>query len=148
MKRFTLLAVSVFALDVLTKVFVRTHLLIGQEIHVLPFFSLTHVTNTGVAFGMFQGRNGFFAVVGVVFSVAMVVAALRSKKDDQFLKSMLGLILGGAWGNLTDRIVYGRVTDFLDFYWGVHHWPAFNVADSAICVAAALMIWENFRRVN
>jgi signal peptidase II len=139
------LLVVVYLLDVATKILIRTHLPLGGEVSVLPFFSLVHVTNTGVAFGLFQGRNYFVAVAGLVFSAFMVGAALRYRREDPFLTAVLGLILAGAWGNLTDRIVFGRVTDFLDFFWGVHHWPAFNVADSAICVGAALLIYDNLK---
>lgn len=147
MKRFTVLLAVVYLLDVISKIAIRTRLPFGSEIQLLPFFSIVHVTNTGVAFGLFQGKNILFAVVGVIFSAVLITIAYRHRKKDPFLTAILGLVLGGAWGNLTDRILFGRVTDFLDFYWRAYHWPAFNVADSAICVGAALLIWQNFRHV-
>lgn len=130
----------------ITKTWIRHHLQWGAEIAVTPFFSIVHVTNTGVAFGLLQGRNYILAAIGIVFTIVLIVYAVRSQKTDPFLSAILGLITAGAWGNLIDRLAFGQVTDFLDFFAGAHHWPAFNVADSAICVGAALLIWDNLRR--
>lgn len=137
--------VSVYALDLLTKVIVRARMPLGAEIPLAPFFSLVHVTNTGIAFGFFQGRNLIFIGLGVVVMTALIVYAVRLYRTDRFTSLVLAGVLGGALGNMTDRVMFGHVTDFLDFYWGVHHWPAFNVADSAICVGAALLVWSSFK---
>ena len=137
---FFFIIIATYTLDLLTKHLVRTSLLLGQEISLLPFFSLTRIENTGVAFGMFQGRNTFFLVLGVLVVVGILAMGLLSLKKDRFFALVLALVAGGALGNITDRIVFGRVTDFLDFFVGAIHWPAFNVADSAICVGACLLI--------
>lgn len=144
MVRFFVVFASVYLSDLITKIVVRDKMFVGQEIRILPFFSLTHVENTGIAFGLFQDRNIFFAVLGLVLTVVIFRMAYRLKDSDHFSTLVLGVVLGGALGNITDRLLRGRVTDFLDFYIGMHHWPAFNIADSAICVGAALLLWKGF----
>jgi signal peptidase II len=143
---FALVLSSVFVLDLLSKVLVRARMPLGSEIALLPFFSIVHVTNTGIAFGMFQNNNRVFAVVGVAVAAALIVYALKIYRDDRASGLLMALIVGGAIGNLFDRVVHGRVTDFLDFYAGPHHWPAFNVADSAICVGAAFLFVRGLRK--
>ena len=130
----------------LTKMAVRKHMVVGSEIAVLPFFSLTHVENTGIAFGLFPNRNLVFIGIGVAMTMVLLWTARRNSQHSPFIANVFGVILGGAWGNLLDRIFFGRVTDFLDFYWGVHHWPAFNVADSAICIGAGYLLLTSFRQ--
>ncbi len=137
---------GIYFLDVATKMLVRRSLSLGQEIKLLPIFSLTHVENTGIAFGMFQGQNTLFIGVGVLLSAILIWMAYQARKEGPMLPLVFGVILAGAWGNLTDRILFGRVTDFLDFYAGQYHWPAFNVADSAICVGAGLLLLQNFKK--
>jgi signal peptidase II len=127
---------GVLLADQLSKIVVRSTMSLGSEIAVLPFFSLTHVDNTGIAFGMFQERNVFFIALGLTVTGLLVAYAVRLLASDRPSASALGVILGGAIGNLIDRVTFGRVTDFLDFYVGTHHWPVFNVADAAICVGA------------
>jgi signal peptidase II len=144
--KFFLILGSVFALDLITKIVIRSKMAWGEEIAVLPFFSIVHVTNTGIAFGMFQNKNFLFALIGIAVSIGMVLYALRLRKEDPVSALLLAGILGGALGNLYDRLVYGRVTDFLDFYIGRQHWPAFNVADSAICVGAGLLLVLSLKR--
>lgn len=137
---------SVFLLDLGSKTLVRAKIAFGSEIPVLPVFSLVHVNNTGIAFGLFQGRNLFFIAVGLVVTALLVFYSLKLLSEDRFSALVMAMVLGGAFGNLVDRLRFGKVTDFLDFYVGVHHWPAFNVADSSICVGAALLLWHSFRR--
>lgn len=143
MMAFGALFFGVYFCDVITKVGVRRFLPLGADVRILPFFSLTHVQNTGVAFGLFPDRNGLFVGIGFLMMVLLVVWAVRLRREDRFSSLVLAAVLGGACGNLTDRLLFGRVTDFLDFYWGVHHWPAFNVADSTICVGAGLLLYRN-----
>jgi len=138
----------VFGLDFLTKQGVRSLMFLGQEIPLFPFFSLTHIGNTGVAFGLFQGRNFLLLIVGFILVSFLFYWGIKNLKVEKKMSLVFALVIGGALGNLTDRLVFGRVTDFLDFYWGTHHWPAFNVADSSICVGAGLMIWMSFMRPN
>lgn len=140
------LFISVFSLDLITKSLVRARMFFGSEIRLAPFFSLVHVNNTGIAFGLFQGRNYFFIGVGVAVMAFLIYYSFRLLKEDRFTALVLAAVLGGALGNLTDRVAHGQVTDFLDFYWGAHHWPAFNVADSAICVGAGILILHSFRK--
>jgi signal peptidase II len=134
---FFLLSTAVFLLDQLTKFLIRSHLSLSEVIPVLPFFSIVYVDNTGSAFGMFRGLgNPFF--IGISAAAIVVITVMIIKMRDNRLA--LSLILGGAVGNLTDRIVHGYVIDFLDFYAGRHHWPAFNIADSALTAGIALLL--------
>lgn len=142
---FSFLLTAVYVLDFVTKTIVRTRIPEGSEINLLPFFSLTRVNNTGIAFGLFQDRNIFFIGLGFLVVVVVIFYAVQLLKTDRFTAFVLAGVIGGALGNLTDRVYFGRVTDFLDFYWGTHHWPAFNVADSAICVGAGLLLWVSLR---
>ena len=131
--------------DALSKYLIRLHLPLGSEIKLCSIFSLVHIQNTGIAFGLFQERNWIFIGVGLVMTVVIVMLAKKLSKNQPLGLIGLGMILGGAFGNLADRIRLGHVTDFLDFHLGIHHWPAFNVADSAICVGAALVFWQSLQ---
>lgn len=134
---------GVFAADQISK-----HMLISQvplytRIEIIPgFFNIVHVRNTGVAFSLFANASGASYVLGSVALIAVVilnVIVFRLKESSLLDVLPFGLILGGAMGNLTDRIRFGAVVDFLDFYIANYHWPAFNVADSAITCGAILM---------
>ncbi|OGR85591.1 MAG: signal peptidase II [Elusimicrobia bacterium RIFCSPLOWO2_01_FULL_54_10] len=131
--------ISVFALDRFAKHWVRSDFLYGESRAILPFFNLTHIENTGAAFGMGQNMNTFFIGLSVVILIVLFVLARRLGKENIKLKIAFALVVGGALGNLYDRIIQGGVTDFLDFHLGNHHWPAFNVADSSIFVGAVLL---------
>jgi len=155
-KRTVYLAVSlaVVILDQLTKAIVAARIPLHTTIPVIPgFFDLTHVRNTGAAFGLFATMNGAFrgmflnAVAFLVF-LAVLAYALRTPLAETRLQSALTLILGGAVGNLIDRLRYGSVTDFLRFYVQRYEWPSFNVADSAITVGVLLLAWDIWRRPN
>jgi signal peptidase II len=117
-----------------------------QRIEVIHgFFNLVHVRNTGGAFGIFGGEGGgvgslFFVVVSVVAIGSILILLIRLKEDEKIISLSLSFILSGAVGNLIDRLWHGEVVDFLDFYVSSYHWPAFNIADSAICVGIGLMI--------
>jgi len=111
------------------------------------FFSLVYVMNPGAAFGFLAGapeifRYLFFISITVLAILLIIYYILKSKAQDVLIVISLTLIFGGAVGNLIDRIRFGAVVDFLDFYIGTWHWPAFNAADSAISIGAVLMIWE------
>ncbi len=137
---------AVYILDLVTKVMVRTTMAEGAEIKILPVFSLTHVKNTGVAFGLFQNKNTLLALLGFCVVTAIGLLSYRLRREDRFVSLVLAGVVGGALGNLTDRFFYGRVTDFLDFHVASFYWPVFNVADSAICVGAFLLIGQNLFR--
>jgi signal peptidase II len=115
---------------------------------VVPeFFSLVNVTNTGAAFGSFRGNNTFFIVISVVALVVVTVLLVRRRQPDAWRDLSLALLLAGILGNLTDRLLYGHVMDFLLFNLHIRYadpWPAFNVADSCISIAVVLFIIHSF----
>lgn len=143
------LLVLVVALDQLTKIWVLNTFSLYEVREIIPgLFNLTYLTNKGAAFGFLAGvtsvwRHYFFLGLVSVALVLLTVFYVRLRKDHPFYGPALALIAGGAIGNLIDRIRLGAVVDFLDFYVAGHHWPAFNVADSAITVGVALFLVAN-----
>jgi signal peptidase II len=143
-----LIALSVGILDRLAKLAVERKIALHDDIQIIPgFFRLTHLENRGAAFGLFADSTSEWKIaVLVLFSVvALVVVSALLWKNSHSLSSTgvgLSLILGGAIGNLWDRLATGHVTDFLLFYVGHYQWPAFNVADSAIVIGAGLLVFE------
>jgi signal peptidase II len=123
-----------------------------QSIPITSFFKLTYVRNTGAAFSFLSDAGGWqrwlFAVLAILISIIIAVWLTRLKKQETLLAVALSLILGGAMGNLIDRLAYGYVIDFLDVYYQTWHWPAFNVADSAITLGVMLMLLESFGLVG
>ena len=138
-----------YLLDQATKWAVLRHLNYGDDVPVIPgFFDLVHWRNTGAAFSMLSDSNWFFIGLSSVAVVVLAVLAWRGKFQDGASRTGWALLLAGILGNLTDRILHGSVIDFLLFDLHVpfaHPWPAFNVADSCIFLAAALFIWHSFR---
>jgi signal peptidase II len=155
---FYLIALGTFALDQLSKALIVRHFRPGQSIPILPgFFDLTFVLNPGAAFGFLAGlperfRHPLFVGIAIAAAVLIVLYRHRHLRHQALASAALGLILGGAIGNLIDRLRYGMVVDFLDCYVGPYHWPAFNVADSAISIGVGLMLldlvleWRRERR--
>jgi signal peptidase II len=143
-----LIVAAVIALDRLTKWLVIRHLPEAHEISVIPgVFQLSHWENTGAAFSMFADSSSPLRTLGLIgFAVAaLLVVGFLLWKSGSALNSItlaLSLIMGGASGNLWDRVARGTVTDFLDFYIGQHHWPPFNIADSAIVIGSLLLMWK------
>jgi signal peptidase II len=141
------LSLIILALDLWTKSLAEQHLHLYQRIEVLPFFNITLAYNSGAAFSFLADAGGwqrwFFTAVAVVASV-VIVAWLLKLRGERMVALALALILGGAIGNLWDRLTLGHVVDFLDFHWAGYHFPAFNVADSAITVGAILLIVDMF----
>jgi signal peptidase II len=141
-------AIAVIVLDQITKAVIREKLFMYGSYKVIDgFFSLVYVMNPGAAFGFLAGapeifRYLFFISITVLAILLIIYYILKSKAQDVLIVISLTLIFGGAVGNLIDRIRFGAVVDFLDFYIGTWHWPAFNAADSAISIGAVLMIWE------
>ncbi|GIW12967.1 MAG: lipoprotein signal peptidase [Tepidiforma sp.] len=135
---FLIVAAAVLVLDQLTKWFVRVNLDRGEVVEVLPFFRLVHVTNTGAAFGMLQGAGPLLVVASVAGLAAIVVYLFNPGFAHPVVRLGLALMLGGAVGNLIDRVTEGRVVDFLK----VPNWPAFNVADSAISIGVVILLWS------
>ena len=138
----------VLIIDQFTKYIVTQSLMLGEPVSVLPgFFNLTLVYNPGAAFGMFRGypdavRRTMLCVVSVIALIVVIRFMLHEAKEDRVSQYALIGILAGAAGNIMDRIRFGAVVDFLDFYWRHYHWPAFNVADSCISVAVGLLVLD------
>jgi signal peptidase II len=149
--RFLLLALAVLALDQWTKWLVERSLPLPSSREIIPgFFHLSHVENRGVAFGLLAGlgESGAAWLLAGLAAVAIGVVAVyfrRTPADHRALLTALALVLGGAVGNLLDRLVDGAVTDFLGVYLGSYRWPDFNVADSAISIGLVLLVLDSFR---
>jgi signal peptidase II len=139
-------AAFIAALDQAAKALVATRMTIGQSIPLIPgCLSLTYIRNRGIAFGMFSDGSGSFKIVLLSLSTLVALGFLvwllrETRPDDLFGGGVIGLVAGGAVGNLVDRLRMGEVTDFIDAYWRTHHWPFFNVADSAITVGVILLM--------
>ena len=148
MKFILFLSLPLYALDQLTKQWVlRSISPYDARIVVPDFFNLVNVTNTGAAFGSFRGNNTFFVVISVVALVVVTVLLVRHSRSDPWRDISLALLLAGILGNLTDRLLYGHVIDFLLFNLHIRYadpWPAFNVADSCISIAVVLFIIHSF----
>ena len=145
---FILGAAAVIALDQITKTAITSRFLLHESYAVLDgFFNLVYVMNPGAAFGFLAGASAafryiFFTGITAVAILLIIYYLVKNQHGSTITVVSLTLIFGGAVGNLIDRIRFGAVVDFLDFYLGTFHWPAFNVADSAITVGAILMIGE------
>ena len=135
-----LLLVLVIAVsDQVTKQLVRDSFLLGESRVVVDgFFNLTYVRNTGAAWGLFGGQNVWLTILSVVMLAVLIIYRRSFLSDAVLHRVAFGLMIGGIIGNLLDRVRMEFVTDFLDFYWRGHHWPAFNIADSAICVGVTI----------
>ncbi|CAG1021799.1 signal peptidase II [Patescibacteria group bacterium] len=142
------LAVLALVLDQASKLIIANTMQLYQSIPLIPFFKLTYVHNTGAAFSFLSQAGGwqrwFFAILAIVVSIIITIWLSRLKEHENLLAASLSLILGGAIGNLIDRLAYGYVIDFLDVYHDTWHWPAFNIADSAITLGVFLMLLESF----
>ena len=142
------LSLLAIVLDQGSKLLIDSSMQLYQSIPVLPSFNLTYVHNTGAAFSFLSEAGGwqrwFFAGLALGISIIIAVWLSRLQKHETLLAIALSLVLGGAVGNLIDRLAYGYVIDFLDVYYGNWHWPAFNIADSAITLGVALMLLESF----
>jgi signal peptidase II len=146
--RWLALSALVVVLDLATKAWISSALRYGEVREVTPFFNLVLAHNTGAAFSFLADAGGwqrwFFALVSIAISIAIVVM-LRRHDGSRLAAAALALVLGGAIGNLWDRLMLGHVVDFLQLHAAGYYWPAFNVADSAICVGVALLIWDSLR---
>jgi signal peptidase II len=142
-------AAGIVGLDQLTKWLIQQEVVLGQVVPVLPFFNLVLVHNPGAAFSFLSTAAGWQRELFVCIAFAaclLILFLLRRYARDYLFCFALSLILGGAIGNATDRVLLGAVVDFLDFHAAGYHWPAFNLADSAITCGAALLIWDSLRR--
>lgn len=149
--RYLLISLAILVLDQWSKWLIELHLPQHTSIEIIPnLLNLTHVRNTGVAFGLFPAHGSkagiwLLTILGLAALTFVGIYFARVPREEHTLLAALALVLGGAVGNLVDRIVSGGVTDFVDFYFGTYHWHTFNVADSAITVGIALMALSALR---
>lgn len=140
--------VLVFLADQLSKQWVLANFDLFESVQLLPFFNFTYVRNYGAAFSFLSEAGGWqrwlFTLVAVGFSTLLTVWLRKQPASLWKLNLAYTLVIGGALGNLIDRLMHGFVVDFIDFYWGKSHYPAFNIADSAIFIGAVLIIWDSF----
>jgi len=148
MRRWLAIAAIVIVLDQLSKAAINSHFVFGESMVVTGFFNLVLAHNTGAAFSFLSDAGGvqrwLFSAIAIVASV-WIIWLLRKHQSEKLFSFALAFILGGALGNLIDRIAYGYVVDFLDFHWGAYHFAAFNLADSAITCGAALLILDSLK---
>ena len=148
MMKWLWLSVLTVILDQLSKIWVDTSMSLYQSIPVFPGFNITYVHNFGAAFSFLSEQGGwqrwFFALLAASISIGIVIWIKRLKPEETLSAISLSLILGGAIGNLIDRVIYGYVIDFFDVYYHTYHWPVFNIADSAITVGVMFMLYESF----
>lgn len=143
------LAALVIMMDQISKLWISSRFAYGESLRITDFFNLVLAHNMGAAFSFLNDAGGWqrwmFSAIAIVASV-WIVRLLRQHADETLFCLALAMVLGGALGNLIDRVAYGYVVDFLDFYWKENHFPAFNVADSAISVGAVLLLLDSFRK--
>lgn len=146
--RWLWLSLLVIVLDLGSKFFIISNVAYGwsNRIEITSFFNIVHVHNFGAAFSFLSRAGGMqrwlFAVIAIVISLILIYFLFKNKSSERLLNICYALIIGGALGNLFDRLYHGYVIDFLDFYLKSYHWPAFNVADIAICCGAVLLFIE------
>ena len=141
----------VIALDLVTKHLIQSAFVFGEQLKITSFFDLVHYHNEGAAFGFLNNAGGwqkwFFTAISITATI--VITYLIKKNNAQKLFCLgLALVLGGALGNLYDRVTLGYVVDFLNFHWDIHAFPAFNVADSAISVGVVILLLDSFKKPN
>ncbi|MET0184517.1 MAG: signal peptidase II [Achromobacter sp.] len=146
-----LIALVIIAIDQVTKIYFNTQFQFGERVNILPFFDFTLLFNRGAAFSFLASEEGwqrwFFTGLGVIASIVIAVLLYRNPGQRRFALA-LTLIMGGALGNVIDRMVYGHVVDFLLFYWRDWYYPAFNIADMAITGGAILLVIDELLRAR
>jgi signal peptidase II len=149
-----LIAAGVVLLDRLTKEAIQSHFSAWDSLAVIPgFFNIVHTENPGIAFGLLADASGPWRdvlLIGFSLAVLLVISTVLARPDPAgnhgpIMRAGLGFVLGGAFGNLYDRLVHKTVTDFVEVHWGPYYFPAFNVADSAITVGACLLLLDMWR---
>lgn len=139
---YVIISVTVILFDQATKHLIRNFIDSFSVIKVLSFLQIVNIRNKGAAFGMFTGFGNIVFIIIAALSIVFVVYLLVKGKEDRF---GLSLVLGGAAGNLIDRVIFGSVTDFIDVFVGRFHWPAFNVADSALTIGILIIFLKILR---
>jgi signal peptidase II len=144
-KALSLVAITLLA-DQASKIIIKQTMAVGQSFRILgDIFKLTHVENAGIAFGIQVASPLLFTLLSAAACAVIVYYLFSHKKEDPGTQTAMAVILGGALGNLLDRVLYGKVADFLDFGFGNTRWPVFNLADSAVVVGMALLFFFSFR---
>ncbi|HEX9390488.1 MAG TPA: signal peptidase II [Usitatibacteraceae bacterium] len=147
--RWLALSMLVIVLDQISKNLIVANFQYGESKYLLPFFNLVLAYNKGAAFSFLANASGwqreFFIAVTVVIT-AVLLWMMKHNQRNVLLCAALALVIGGAFGNLHDRVMYGHVIDFIQWHVAGVYWPAFNIADSAICLGAGLLIWDSFRK--
>ncbi|MDM8566547.1 signal peptidase II [Candidatus Halobeggiatoa sp. HSG11] len=142
--RWIWISILVIILDQASKLWMDSYLSFNQPVNILPFFDLRLLYNTGAAWSFLADAGGwqrwFLAALAFGISIVLIVWLTRLERKQVWLAIALTLVLGGAVGNLIDRVIYGYVIDFIDIYYQQWHWPAFNIADSAISVGAVMLV--------
>lgn len=142
------IAIVVIVIDQITKWVASSSLTLHEQNPVMPSFNFTLMHNYGAAFSFLSNAGGwqrwFFTIIAIVISVVLMVWITRLKANEKWLGIALGLVLGGAIGNLIDRMAYGYVVDFIQWYYDRFYWPAFNIADAAISVGAVILLLTSF----
>ena len=142
------LSLLVFVLDQASKLWVVKHFELYESVQLLPSLNFTYVHNMGAAFSFLSSAGGwqrwFFVVIALIATTVLVIWLKRLKAEERWMAVTISIVLGGAIGNLYDRISYGYVIDFIDVYYGAYHWPVFNIADSAISVGVVMMLLDAF----
>ncbi len=146
--RWLWLSAAILVADLATKEWISNVFTLGETREITPFFNLVLAHNTGAAFSFLAGEGGwqrwFFTTITIVISIAIVVLLSR-QRGSPWISAAFALVLGGALGNLYDRLTLGHVVDFVQLHAAGYYWPAFNVADSAISVGVALLVWDSLR---
>lgn len=147
-KMIYLISFLVLAFDLLTKYWVVSTLTFGLSYPVMPSFNLTLLGNRGISFSMFSAHNqwGVLLLIAIALIICGGIIYMIQKEKDTFSRVAMAMVLGGAIGNIWDRIQYGFVIDFLDFYWGKYHFPAFNIADSFINIGIGLLLLKMVKK--
>ncbi|WP_085246977.1 signal peptidase II [Gilliamella mensalis] len=141
-----LFAIIVFIIDIASKFWILNNFSLFESVNLLPFFSITYVRNIGAAFSIFEGQRTMLAAISLIISAMIMHMLYRNTRQQKLENFSLALILGGALGNLFDRLYHGFVIDFLDVNFGHWHYPTFNIADCAICVGIGLFIFCNYKK--
>ncbi len=138
------LSLIILILDQITKTWVSTHLSFNQPVNILPYFDLRLLHNPGAAWSFLADQGGwqrwFLSLLAIIVSIVIMVWLTRLDSKQRWLACGLALILGGALGNVMDRIIFGYVVDFIDIYYQGWHWPAFNIADIGISIGAVMLL--------
>lgn len=137
--------IVVFVVDIASKFWMMQHFFLFESVNVLPFFSITYVQNIGAAFSIFEGQRWMLSAIAIVIILVIVYLLAKNTRSKKLENLSLSLILGGALGNLFDRLYHGFVVDFLDVNFGHWHYPTFNFADCAICIGIAFFVFTSYK---